>query len=85
MAGREYEQDQIELIKAAYDGPLGRNSEDLTSLFCSELVAEAYQRLGLLSEEKPSNEYTPAEFSEKRQLKLLKGSLGKEIFLISET
>lgn len=85
VAGREYEQDQIELIKAAYDGPLGRNSEDLTSLFCSELVAEAYQRLGLLSEEKPSNEYTPAEFSEKKQLKLLKGSLGKEIFLISET
>lgn len=85
LAGREYEQDKIELIRAAYDGPLGRNSEDLTSLFCSELVAEAYQRLGLLSEEKPSNEYTPADFSEKKVLKLLKGSLGKEIFLKAET
>lgn len=85
VSGREYEQDQIELIKAAYDGPLGRNSEDLTSLFCSELLAEAYQRLGLLSEEKPSNEYTPADFSEKKQLELLNGSLGKEVFLVSET
>lgn len=85
LAGREYERDKIELIKSAYDGPLGRNSEDLTSLFCSKLVAEAYQRLGLLSEEEPSNEYTPADFSEKKQLKLLKGSLGKEVFLKSET
>ncbi len=81
LAGKEYEQDKIELIKAAYDGPLGRNSEDLTSLFCSELVAEAYQRLGLLSEDKPSNEYTPADFSEKKQLKLLEGALGKEVIL----
>ncbi|MCK4605400.1 MAG: hypothetical protein KAU41_12060 [Deltaproteobacteria bacterium] len=85
LAGKEYEQDKIELIKAAYDGPLGRNSEDLTSLFCSELVAEAYQRLGLLSEDKPSNEYTPADFSEKRQLKLLEGALGKEVILKEKT
>ena len=85
LAGKEYEQDKIELIKAAYDGPLGRNSEDLTSLFCSELVAEAYQRLGLLSEDKPSNEYTPADFSDKRQLKLLEGALGKEVILKEKT
>jgi len=85
LAGKKYEQDKIELIKAAYDGPLGRNSEDLTSLFCSELVAEAYQRLGLLSEDKPSNEYTPADFSEKRQLKLLEGALGKEVILKEKT
>lgn len=66
LAGREYEQNKIELIKAAYDGPLGRNSEDLTSLFCSELVAEAYQRLGLLSEDKRSSEYT-LPISQKRK------------------
>lgn len=86
VAGRPYEKNVIELIKAAYDGPLGRNTEDLTSLFCSELVAEAYQRLGLLSEDKPSNEYTPCDFSEKKKekLKLLKGSLGEEIYMKSE-
>ena len=82
LAGRPYEEHIIELIKAAYDGPLGRNTEDLTSLFCSELVAEAYQRLGLLSEDPPSNEYTPYDFSEKNmELKLIKGSLGEEIFM----
>lgn len=81
VSGRPYEESKIELIKAAYDGPLGRNSEDLSSLFCSELVAEAYQRLGLLSEQKPSNEYTPADFSEKKGLSLMKGSLGHEILI----
>ncbi len=81
VKGRKYEEDKIELIKAAYDGPLGRNAEDLSSLFCSELVAEAYQRLGLLDEEKPSNEYTPADFSEKTVLSLLRGRLGPEIFV----
>jgi hypothetical protein len=55
--------------------------EDLTSLFCSELVAEAYQRLGLLDESTPSNEFTPADFSEAEGLVLLKGQLGKETFL----
>lgn len=81
ISGRPYEEHKIELIKAAYDGPLGRNSEDLSSLFCSEMVAEAYQRLGLLGETKPSNEYTPADFSERRELTLLRGSLGPEVFL----
>ena len=82
--GRPYEKSQAELIKAAYDGPGGHNEEDLSSLFCSELVAESYQRIGLLNEKKNSNEYTPADFSEKQGLKLLKGSLGPEIFLRAE-
>ncbi|OUS24539.1 hypothetical protein A9Q99_24395 [Gammaproteobacteria bacterium 45_16_T64] len=84
IAGRKYEESVIELFKAAYDGPLGRNSEDLSSLFCSELVAEAYQRLGLLTEVKPSNEYTPADFSEKRALSLEIGTLGGEILIRDE-
>lgn len=87
VTGKPYEEDKIELIKAAYDGPLGRNSEDLSSLFCSELVAEAYQRLGLLDgsrKAKPSNEYTPADFSEDGELELLVGSLGDEILIKDE-
>jgi len=81
VTGRPYEEHIIELIKAAYDGPFGLNSEDLSSLFCSELVAEAYQRLGLLDERIPSNEYTPKDFSEEGRLNLLKGTLSKEILL----
>lgn len=79
VAGRDYEEDKLELFNSAWDGPFGGNEEDLSSLFCSELVAEAYQRMGLLPEEKPSNEYTPADFGEKAELALLDGRLGPEI------
>ena len=62
VKGRAYEESKIELFKSAYDGPLGQNEEDLSSLFCSELVAEAYQRMGLIDNALSSNEYTPADF-----------------------
>ncbi len=85
LKGKRYERSKVELFKAAYDGPFGHNSEDLSSIFCSELVAEAYQCLGLVSENKSSNEYTPADFSEKR-MKELKADfyLSKEILVKDE-
>jgi hypothetical protein len=77
LSRKPYERSQIELLKAAYDGIGGASSgEDLSSLFSSELVAEGYQAMGLLPEFPaglPSNEYTPIDFSDRRQLKLLKG------------
>ncbi len=79
VRGRPFEQKKAEFIRAAYDGPFGHNQEDLSSLFCSELIAEAYQRMGLLAEDKASNEYTPRDFSDKGRLSLLKGSLNNEI------
>jgi len=66
LRDRPYEKNKLELIRAAYDGPFGANAEDLSSLFCSELVAEAYQALGLIDEREPSNEYTPADFADRR-------------------
>jgi len=70
-----------------YDGIGGRNQKDLTSLFCSELLAETYIRMGLLPEDPkhPSNEYTPKDFSSDAPataLPLQKGAkLSKEIIL----
>lgn len=78
---RPYEKNMFSLAKSALDSTfLGKNKKkDLSSLFCSELVAEAYVRLGLIAKNEISSEYTPADFSEKRNLKLLKGILGPEI------
>ncbi|QDT98675.1 C40 family peptidase [Gimesia aquarii] len=73
LSRRPYERDELELLRSAWDGIAGANSEDLSSVFCSELVAEAYQSMGLLPEPPvglPSNEYTPLDFSEARELKL---------------
>lgn len=85
LARTPYERDKLELVKSAYDWPFGSNAEDLASLFCSELVAEAYQTLGLVRKgktNKPSNEYTPADFSKDAEdLPWLRGSLGPEIVL----
>jgi hypothetical protein len=77
---KPYEKSEIELIKSAYDGPWGHNEEDLSSLFCSELVAETYQCLGLISNKLSSNEFTPRDFSDEKHLKLSFGAtLSKEI------
>ncbi len=83
LSRRPYERNELELLRAAYDGPFGKSpGEDLSSIFCSELVAEAYQCMGLLPEYPdglPSNEYTPADFSHRRQLELRNGyELGDE-------
>lgn len=87
VKNRPYEEDKIELIKAAYDGPFGSNRKNLSSLFCSELVAESYQRMGLLLLEseggKPSNEYTPKDFSDKGKLDLqLEAKLEGEVLVV---
>jgi hypothetical protein len=82
VRGRPYERGKIELLKSAWEGWLGENKEDLSSLFCSELVAEAYQRMGLLEEAPPSNEYTPKDFSQEKGLRLMRDySLGNEILI----
>ena len=48
--GTPYETSRLELARSAFDGPLGKNRENLESLFCSELTAELYQHLALLAE-----------------------------------
>jgi len=83
LRGRAYESNVFELMGAAYDGPFGEQTENLAELFCSELVAAAYQALGLIRPDgKPSNEYVPADFSEQwERLPWLRGRLGPEVLL----
>jgi hypothetical protein len=53
------------------------------SFFCSQLIADTYQRLGLLPIDRPANAYAPRDFSmQNTDLKLLSGaSLGEELFV----
>ncbi len=93
LRGRKYESPDVkglkELSNAGID-TLDKNSgttlnkEDLSKIFCSELVAEAYQRMGLLSSTNPlypSNEFTPKDFSKDGDLDLLQGELLKELVI----
>lgn len=83
LRGRAYESNVLELMGAAYDGPFGEQVENLVELFCSELVAAAYQAIGLIGAGgKASNEYVPADFSERwERLPWLRGRLGPEVML----
>ena len=84
LADRPYERNLLELVRAAWDGPFGHiRTPNLSSVFCSELVAEAYQVMGLLTPHRlggaPSNEYTPYDFSAAGRLRLVGGwELGAE-------
>lgn len=44
--------------------PGGTRGGDLTSLFCSETVAESYKRMGLFPEDTPADHWTVIDFSE---------------------
>ena len=60
-----YEKDYLELLNSAIDIKIiPENEEDLSSIFCSELLAEALQRLNIIDDSVPSNEFVPSDFAE---------------------
>lgn len=85
--GVKYQENLFEMVKAAYDSfdeffSIFKNEEDISTLFCSELVANAYQEAGLLGDEKPSNEYSPDELSShNKDFTVKMGRLEKEIYI----
>lgn len=82
LDGRPFEKNLLEFINAGYDGPFGRNTRDITTIFCAELVAETWQMCGLLPTDKSSNEYTPSDFSTERELVTSEGVvIGNEMYL----
>lgn len=67
MSMRPYEQKHLQLMFSAIDlTPFTHNKPDLSSVFCSELVAHTLQQLKVLSKIESSNEFTPANFASKK-------------------
>lgn len=62
--GRPYEESRIELAMSAFPG---QGVEDLSSLFCSELVAEAMEHIDLIPDTRASNKYVPGDFAGGRE------------------
>lgn len=81
LVGRPFEQSKWQLVAAEFDSYFLPRGHDLSSVFCSELVAECYKTMGLLGQDLPSNKYSPADFSADRELELVRGNLGPEIRL----
>ena len=61
---KPYERNLWQLFCSAYDSVFGRNKEDMSSIFCSEMIAAIYKLWELLPQRMPANEYTPADFSQ---------------------
>jgi CRP-like cAMP-binding protein len=60
---------QLRSILSSTDRSALENSSDHESLFCSELVAALYQKLGLLDAVYPSsNEFLPSDFASEHQI-----------------
>jgi hypothetical protein len=56
-----------------------RKKNDLEQLFCAEVVAITYERMGLLESKRPPNWYDPGKFWSGDKLELVGASLGPEI------
>jgi hypothetical protein len=86
VAGRAAKHGLLDLMGAADDGWLGARPEILGDPTDGELVAEAYQRLGLLDDlahgGTPAHFYRPWQFAERYGLELKHGyALGPELAL----
>lgn len=65
-----------------FKGRILHKKTSLDTLFCSELAAFTYTKLGLLTSIHPVNSYFPLDFSEKLSIGLLKRAwLGNEIHI----
>lgn len=66
MLGRPYETNKKEMLNAAFPwlGPIlvGATHEDLSTLFCWEATAAAWQAMGVLPPWKPANSYSIVDF-----------------------
>jgi hypothetical protein len=58
---------------------LSGSPESLESVYCSEVVAETYQAMGLLSRDQPASWYDPGRFSSVDGLQLIGHELAVEI------
>jgi len=64
------------------EGRVFKKKTSLDTIFCSELIAYTYIKMGLLTSIHPVNSYAPVDFSEKLSVGLLKRAwLGDEIKL----
>ena len=88
MSTRSYEMERSELLGGL--SGLGRvtHSENLKSVFCSELIAAAYKRMGLLKAKVNPSVFVPRTFTSDQRLdgtdlKLINAKLEREVRIIS--
>ncbi|KRX02363.1 hypothetical protein PPERSA_09980 [Pseudocohnilembus persalinus] len=60
-----------------------QNQQNQEGVFCSELVAKFFKKIGIIDKDKQSTSYWPVHFTEKRNLQLQQGAtLGQETIIV---
>lgn len=62
--GHSYETNYVNFVKAFFS--VNSEESDLSTAFCSKLVAAALQEIGVMSKERHADIFLPGDFSEKR-------------------
>jgi hypothetical protein len=78
--GKKYSVSTKKLISKWNNVELSPEKES-NSYFCSELIGEAYKRMGLLPTNIVSSSYWPGSFASQNKLKLLDGFLTEEMLI----
>eukprot|EP00966_Prymnesium_polylepis_P263085 6076506-Prymnesium_polylepis.1 len=88
IIGHGYKKNPLQYIRPMLNIP---QDEDWSTVFCSELIAGAYKRMGLLPPWRSANDYLPKDFSVSRRtgntrskrLPLVEGvRLGREVHIV---
>ncbi len=86
--GKRFKINATKILRKKCESDTAEVIKDDKTYFCSELVASAYKRLGLLDKDLAASKYWPGDFSsedQSRGVKLLNGSKFSEEFLIDFT
>eukprot|EP00008_Paramoeba_atlantica_P010910 CAMPEP_0201484758 /NCGR_PEP_ID=MMETSP0151_2-20130828/8907_1 /ASSEMBLY_ACC=CAM_ASM_000257 /TAXON_ID=200890 /ORGANISM="Paramoeba atlantica, Strain 621/1 / CCAP 1560/9" /LENGTH=244 /DNA_ID=CAMNT_0047868565 /DNA_START=450 /DNA_END=1184 /DNA_ORIENTATION=- len=70
--GKPYKRDYMQIVRSLFRT---NQVDDKSSFFCSQLIAAAYQKMGILKDEIPSNNYLPCHFEESISEHLTVGEL----------
>jgi hypothetical protein len=62
--GKPFKINPMKLLRSTNDGDHADRIKETKSFFCSELVATALKRVGLLDPELAASKYWPGEFSQ---------------------
>ncbi len=85
LNGCKFNHDWSELLRCTFGkggGYLGSKIEHVDSFFCSQLVAHAYYRMGVIGNDIPFNEYHPSSFIGELQADWINGYYAGELFLV---
>ena len=79
VKGKKYKMNPVKIWRKSSDRDAADEIKETKSYFCSELVASAFKRIGLLPPEISATQYWPNKFSKNSSMQLLKDAwLGDE-------